>query len=145
MIMYLQNDIVNMYKVCAIQTGQKRNTKLLSIYDGKTEYKMHQLNKCSPSSLGYFVCKSKLDALRTAFPRSSKLLQSQRCLIRCRVNINDIIKRGHHENSTTFTATKLKPVECFDIDKVYPNKNGMPHSVAPRWEIVVWKPSGQFR
>ena len=86
-------DTVDMYKVVAIVIGSKRahsgprnrSSRLLSIYDGITEYTMHQWCEAPADSPGYFVHKSKADALRTGFPRGSKLLKTQRCLLRCRV------------------------------------------------------------
>ena len=146
-------DVINMYKVCAVlfaggrmsSTGtgkiQHKHSRIVSIYDGRTEYNRHQANTCSSDSPGFFLCKSKADALRTAFPRGSKLLQSQRCLIRCRVNIKDIKQRGS-ANNVAFTTNRLRPVEYFDIDKVYPSKNSV---LPPHWEIVHWRPSGWFK
>ena len=143
-------DVVDMYKICAITYGgsagkyeltmkRRASSRILSIYDGVTEYNMHKWNECPSAAPGFFVSKSKADALRSAFPRGSKLLQSPRCLIRCRVATSDMRCRG---NNGVFTAKKIRPVEIWNLHKVWPNNSiGSP----PYWDIVQWKPSGIFK
>ena len=152
-------DVVDVYKVCACIFGgavgkssrrgeqydqmikRKSSSRILSIYDGRTEYEMYQWNASSNESPGFFVAKTKAEALRTAFPRGSKLLETARCLLRCRTHVKDLKKRG---NNGSITTSHLKPVEIWNIDKVYPDF-GVPHKVAPYWDIVHWKPSGIFK
>ena len=145
------SDVIDMWKICAVTYGstngnynmtmkRRARSRIISIYDGCTEYNMHQWNISSSSSPGFFVCKNKQDALRSMFPRNSKLLQSQRCIIRCRVATKDIKCRG---NNGMLTTNRLRPVEIWDINKVY-SEPGVPHKIAPHWEIVTWQPSGQW-
>lgn len=143
-------NIVDMYKVVALVIGSRgvhpgprsRTSRLLSIYDGITEYMMHQWCEAPSDSPGYFVHKSKADALRTAFPRGSKLLNMPRCLLRCRVRSSEVTSSTKY-GETTLTTTRLRPVEMWEIDLVYPSPraNGLP----PYWDLIHWRPSGIFK
>ena len=143
-------NIVDMYKVVAQVFGgrggrpgtQGRSSRLLSIYDGITEYSMHTWCESPADSLGFFVHKSRTDALRTGFPRGSKLLSLPRCLLRCRVHTSNVTSHSKY-GVKTLTTTRLRPVEMWEIDLVYPSPraNGLP----PYWDVVRWHPSGTFK
>ena len=152
---------VYMYKQCALVPEDSGDIRMVSIYDGMTTYYLNEWKVIDPereNHKGFFAYSMKEEALQAVFPRSSRLKDSPRVLLKVFVPHDSV----EHVDRDIYVCTRLKPKKVWDIcidddddQKQFRASSSIAHADtydhmgacrgAQKWKIVEWNHGGIWK